>query len=683
MSEGFEGIGCEMELCAAAQEAGWLYPTPVQAEAIPLILGGGDLMVAAETGSGKTAAFSFPTVQLIAEQKRQQIPKKQELSGFDRDSDISIKGGLCQNASDRWGGVRGTLGARKGSYYYEATLRKGLARFGFGNATCNLNLGTDANGYGYGLTAMKSNNRDFVPYGEKFGDGDVIGCFIDIDRQRMYFAKNGVVFEDAFTGSQMIRDTYFPVICMRAGESEINFGETDFKYKMPPGFKPVTAMREMKQLKNGTMAIVVEPTRDLARQTYEAILDSARFFDEPRVSVELCTGGEPRKGKVRANIVVGTLPMMCSLARKGDLSLGSVNFFILDEADAMCEEEDLRKISELHRKMPKHGVQRLQVCFFSATLHSPAITTLSEMICENPTWVDLKGKDFVPEQVNQLFVDVSPEYPVLGGRLFLDQVHTGSSEKRTPEGRSQLIKSIKMQALPRLIEKLKMEQVMVFCRTNVDCDNMEKYLRGQLPGRVLGVTAGQRSNEDRKRSIAGFKNGDIHILISTDASARGIDIEGLPYVVNMTLPDDPDMYVHRVGRVGRAECSGLAISLVATEKEKVWYHANCKNRRTCQNRNLLDEGGCTIWYDEPELEKGIMKRLKITEKIPRMNLTTLQLPKEVASKKFGEVSDKWSAMTERTRNQLSNLRPLIDHLTGLEQDVQRSSLLLAHGIVDE
>jgi len=91
----------------------------------------------------------------------------------------------------------------------------------------------------------------------------------------------------------------------------------------------------------------------------------------------------------------------------------------------------------------------------------------------------------------------------------------------------------------------------------------------------------------------------------------GLDISGLPFVINMTLPDEPENYIHRIGRVGRAERMGLAISIVArSSRERVWYH-KCGKRGGigCQKRNLVEDGGCTIWYDEPSLYSSILERL--------------------------------------------------------------------------
>lgn len=146
------------------------------------------------------------------------------------------------------------------------------------------------------------------------------------------------------------------------------------------------------------------------------------------------------------------------------------------------------------------------------------------------------------------------------------------------------------------------------------------------------VLGGARTQKERQSNLASFKDGDIRFLICTDVAARGLDIAGLPFVIQMTLPDDIENYIHRIGRCGRADHMGLAISLVATEKEKVWYHKCVSKGKNCipapgntklglpfgvdgkcvaadENRWLVDEGGCAVWYDESELLKKTQTRV--------------------------------------------------------------------------
>jgi ATP-dependent RNA helicase DDX1 len=177
-----------------------------------------------------------------------------------------------------------------------------------------------------------------------------------------------------------------------------------------------------------------------------------------------------------------------------------------------------------------------------------------------------------------------------------------------------------------------MSQCLIFCRTNLDCDNLEKFLlsadstapskqafterreTGKQSRYSCCVLAGMRSLEQRRLALEAFKEGDVRFLICTDVASRGIDVQALPFVINMTLPDEPENYIHRIGRVGRAGRMGLAISLVAAAeiKEQVWYHT-CGNKGGvgCSNRKLKDHGGCTIWYDEPLFLKNIERRLGI------------------------------------------------------------------------
>lgn len=109
-----------------------------------------------------------------------------------------------------------------------------------------------------------------------------------------------------------------------------------------------------------------------------------------------------------------------------------------------------------------------------------------------------------------------------------------------------------------------------------------------------------RSPNERKANLQSFKDKKVKFLICTDVAARGIDVSGLPFMINVTLPDEKSNYVHRIGRVGRAERMGLAISLVSTIPEKVWFHGQwCSSRgKNCWNTNLIEKKGCCIWYNE-------------------------------------------------------------------------------------
>jgi len=218
---------------------------------------------------------------------------------------------------------------------------------------------------------------------------------------------------------------------------------------------------------------------------------------------------------------------------------------------------------------------------------------------------------------------------------------------------------------------------LIFVRTRVDADNLVTFL-DDLGGKEKGKKAmidhayscaalhAGRSMRDRNAALEAFKNGEIRFLICTDVAARGIDIKELPYVINMTLPDKSEDYIHRVGRVGRADRIGLAISIVAPRKEKVWFH-KCKVRGAgCNNSRMVDEGGCAIWFDEPACLAEVEKRLG-GKPIPQLD-SNMQLPGTVGEVTYGQKKDQPDA--HDTLLHLQQLTPLVKQLAQLEAMAQ-------------
>eukprot|EP00095_Tigriopus_kingsejongensis_P005813 maker-scaffold716_size107355-snap-gene-0.27 protein:Tk05813 transcript:maker-scaffold716_size107355-snap-gene-0.27-mRNA-1 annotation:"atp-dependent rna helicase ddx1" len=233
----FEEFGVLPELAVALDEMGWSLPTDVQAEAIPLILGGGDVLMAAETGSGKTGAFCLPVLQITWESRKslaglaagdrptsQTIdagPESLRMSVQDRSPLMAISpdGCQCQVRHPKvWHGSRATRGVlAHGQWYYEAWVEdEGLCRFGFATAQASLDLGTCPKGFGFGSTGRKSHANQFDAYGEAFGRGDVIGCFLDLDQGQIAFAKNGQDLGVAFALTPKLGSAaFFPAIVLK------------------------------------------------------------------------------------------------------------------------------------------------------------------------------------------------------------------------------------------------------------------------------------------------------------------------------------------------------------------------------------------------------------------------------------------------------------------------------------
>lgn len=659
----FEEFGVLPEIAKAIDEMEWNLPTDVQAEAIPLILGGGDVLMAAETGSGKTGAFCLPILQIVWETLRDLEDGKFSKGGaagsiaawtmsfFDRGAALAVTpdGLRCQSREFKeWHGCRCTTGVKgKGKFYYEATVTdEGLCRVGWSTEKANLDLGTCRNGYGFGGTGKKSNNKQFDDYGEAFGKSDVIGCFLDLEKMEISFSKNDQNLGVAFRIAENLRnEIFYPSLVLKNAEMSFNFGNTEFKYPPKDGFIaaanagehaksnplacPSTNAAGNKPSPNAPQAIIIEPSRELAEQTYNQIEKFRVHISNPIVQTLLLIGGvklEQQKSVLQqgVHIVVGTPGRLEEMISSGFVQLTHCRFFVLDEADALLKQGYTDLIDRLHKQIPKitSDGRRLQMVVCSATLHAFEVKKMADRLMHFPTWVDLKGEDAVPETVHHVVCMVDPQkdagWQNLRQHIRTDAVHARDNvhpSNLTPETYSEAVKLLKGEYCIKAIEEHKMDRCIIFCRTKVDCDNLEQYLRSRGGQRYSCVCLhGDRKPQERKQNLEKFKKAECKFLICTDVAARGLDITGLPYMINITLPDEKSNYVHRIGRVGRAERMGLAISLVATVPEKVWYHGEwCKTRgRNCNNTNLTDVKGCCIWYNERNLLGEIEDHLNIT-----------------------------------------------------------------------
>ena len=646
----------------------WLLPTDVQAEAVPLILGGGDVLMAAETGSVKTGAFCLPILQITWESlKELQTGKKRgaggevaasdcwQLSVYDRGPALAVSadGLTCQSREQReWHGARATRGVtNRGKYYYEATVKdEGLCRVGFSTDQASLDLGTCKFSFGFGGTGKKSNNKQFDSYGRAFGKEEVLGCYLDLDSYEIYYTINGEDQGKAFSISNQLKGhNFFPSVVLKNAEMKFNFGDSPFKYSPYPGYvgfssadgrniinneKKSHTMEERKIVNNAPQAIIIEPSRELAEQTLKQIQLFKKHLPAPAVKELLVVGGVNVKDQISAlgsgvDIVVATPGRLEDLIQTGQLSLRQCRFFVLDEADGLLKAGCEGFISRVHNMIPKvtSDGRRLQMVVCSATLHAFEVKKMAEKLMYFPTWVDLKGLDSVPDTVHHVIVPVDPRsdkgWTSYRAPVTTDGVHaqdrTGPSVN-SPENLSEAVKLMKAEYCVRAIREHKMDHGIIFCRTKLDCDNLESYLNQVGGGKEKNTEYScvclhsDRKPAERRDNLEKFKVKAVRFLICTDVAARGIDVGGLPFMINVTLPDEKSNYVHRIGRVGRAERMGLALSLVSAVPEKVWYHGQwCSSRgKNCHNTRLTDQRGCCMWYNEPSYLADIEEHLGVT-----------------------------------------------------------------------
>eukprot|EP00732_Lithocolla_globosa_P001682 Lithocolla_globosa_v1_NODE_895_length_3120_cov_46.944535.p1 type:complete len:447 gc:universal NODE_895_length_3120_cov_46.944535:1499-159(-) len=432
-------------------------------------------------------------------------------------------------------------------------------------------------------------------------------------------------------------------------------------------------------------AIIIAPSRELAEQTFVELGKFKKYLGGPALIEALFVGGIPVKQQIQVlekgvDIVVGTPGRLNELITNNYIPLEEVRFLVLDEADDLITRGDASMIQNLYSKIPKTTPtkKRLQVLLFSATLHSMPVKNFANLITQFPTWVDLKGQDYVPETVHHVKVSIDPNSKWIRsfGRNVKKPIQTDGVHERdnksnsSPEALSEQVKICKGNVLLALIETHNMDQAMIFCRTKVDCDNCERFLQANSPSKALYGSElcvclhSDKSPQQRQENLAMFKAGESKFLICTDVAARGIDIKGLPYVINYTLPDETPNYLHRIGRVGRADRMGLAFSLVSTVKEKVWYHSCPSRGKNCNKMS------CTIWYDEPSYIKGVEEHLDMA--IDELD-EGLQVPGGTLTAADGKVvygAKRDPNSRVKYPNHAAQLAPVVSALSNMEKDAQ-------------
>lgn len=414
---------------------------------------------------------------------------------------------LCQSKGNFWQGVRTNRGLvkdakTKNRFYYEAHFTEpGLARVGWSFSHATHDLGTDAAGWGYGGTAKKSHSKNFENYGVTFGEkGDVIGCLIDLDAGEMSWFVNGKPQGVAFRFNPF-QKPIFPAICTKnaplllklSSDTKPPAGSTWVGDALPSQFQsnPLDAQNQQEgsTVKKAPKAVIIEPSRELAEQTYNCLQSFKKYLAD-EIKLLLVVGGANAKDQMRqlddgVDIVVATPGRLDDLVASGSLLLHECLFFVIDEVDGLLQTGNKDLIMRLHKRIPRmfDDGKRLQMIVCSATLHNFDVKRLAEDLMYFPAWVDLKGEDSVPETVHHVVVKVDPRtdltWKSLKTSIQTDGVHKSSDlnfNQPSAETLSEAVKLIKGELVVQAINKFNMDQGIIFCRTKVDCDNLERYL---------------------------------------------------------------------------------------------------------------------------------------------------------------------------------------------------------------
>ena len=278
-------------------------------------------------------------------------------------------------------------------------------------------------------------------------------------------------------------------------------------------------------------ALVLTPTRELAAQVAESISTYGKFLPLRSTVIFGGVGANPQIQTLRrgVDILVATPGRLLDLANQGEADLSHVEFFVLDEADRMLDMGFIHDIRRVLKLLPK----KRQNLLFSATF-SEEIKQLASGFLRSPEYVEI-ARNKTAHQVTQVVHPVS--------------------------------KSKKQALLSHLIRQGQWQQLLVFTKTKHGANRLTTQLESD--GFQAAAIHGNKSQTARTKALAGFKKGDIQILVATDIAARGLDIDQLPHVVNYELPNVPEDYVHRIGRTGRAGNTGEAMSLVSADELKL------------------------------------------------------------------------------------------------------------------
>jgi len=277
-------------------------------------------------------------------------------------------------------------------------------------------------------------------------------------------------------------------------------------------------------------ALILAPTRELVEQIANAMQNFAQFTPLKIASVYGGVKVTSQGAKLRAgvDILVATPGRLKEHIELENLNLAKVEFAVLDEADRML---DMGFVTDMHEILTSI-TRPHQTLFFSAT-SSPLITNLSKQAMNRPTLITVSKRNSVAETVDHLL------YPVDSTRKYELFVH--------------------------LLRTKNWYQVMVFSSTREEAENLFKALKDDKVD--AAVIHSEKTQGSRRRALQEFKDGKLQVLVATEVAARGLDIQGLDFVVNLDLPFYTEDYVHRVGRTGRAGKKGTAISLVTPAEE--------------------------------------------------------------------------------------------------------------------
>jgi len=279
------------------------------------------------------------------------------------------------------------------------------------------------------------------------------------------------------------------------------------------------------------LALVLTPTRELAAQIAESF---GVYGRQLKVWHTVIFGGVNDKPQIAelergVDVLVATPGRLLDLMQRGAVRLDDVEIFVLDEADRMLDMGFIHDVRRITRALPRER----QTLFFSATMPRE-IRELADGLLHDPVYVAVAPPATAADRIEQ--------------RIYFTE------------------KSSKPGLLAELLRATRAERALVFSRTKHGANRVVKQL--ERDGIRASAIHGNKSQAARMRALEGFRQGDFPVLVATDLAARGLDVSGITHVINYDLPNEPETYVHRIGRTARAGASGVARSLCDPEERE-------------------------------------------------------------------------------------------------------------------
>ena len=276
-------------------------------------------------------------------------------------------------------------------------------------------------------------------------------------------------------------------------------------------------------------ALILAPTRELAAQISESFKTYGAFLNLKHSVVYGGVGIIPQIRELQRgiDILIATPGRLLDLMNQRRVHLKEIEFFVLDEADRMLDMGFFKDINKIASELPKEK----QSLFFSATM-SKEITELTRRFLKDPIRIEVTPQATPVEKIDQCVFFIDPENK---NELLLD-----------------------------LIEQQKMRCILVFVKTKHKADKVARML---IQNHITAdAIHGNKSQPQRMRALHDFKSGKVSVLVATDIAARGIDVENISHVINYDMPNEPENYVHRIGRTARAGTDGTAYSFCSAEE---------------------------------------------------------------------------------------------------------------------